>query len=442
MSDLYLWLLLICTIGFIILSGSYLKWHPFLSLVVASLGFGLLAGLPVLHIVTAMSNGFGSLLATIGLIVVLGSILGTILEESGSVHKLGYALQSRSKGNPSLGIAFLGMILGIPVFCDSGFIILVSLAKSISAAAKIPLPSMTLSLSGGLYTTHTLVPPTPGPVAAAGNLGVSSSLGLIILLGIVVSIPVVIVAHYYASRIGKHLHFEITTHQTEVQPNQGSLFKSLLLLALPVVLIAAASLLELLYQGENFSVAVLRFAGSPIVALLLTVSLALIFFQSQRQSKVWIEKGIRQAGPILILTGCGGALGAVLKASAIADMISAWAKDQTLSGMGFLFIGFLISSLFKTAQGSSTSAIVIVSALMAPLTMEAGFSDPIQLSLLVLAIGAGAMTVSHANDSYFWVVSQFSGFDLSSGYKGITIMSLLQGVIALVMVLILYFLLV
>ncbi|MBX2946729.1 MAG: GntP family permease [Cyclobacteriaceae bacterium] len=438
MSEYYYVLLLLLTIGFIILSGSYLKWHPFLSLVVAAIGFGLLAGIPLLQLVSAMGSGFGTLLGAIGLIVVLGSILGTVLEESGSVQRLGNALQKQARGNPSLGISFLGMILGIPVFCDSGFIILVSLAKSISAAAKIPLPAMTLSLSGGLYTTHTLVPPTPGPVAAAGNLGVSSSLGLIILLGIVISIPVVFVAHYYARRIGKYLHFEITTHQTEARPIQGSLYKSLLLLALPVVLIATASLLELLYKGDSFIFTILRFAGNPMIALLLTVSLALIFFQSQKQSRVWIEKGIRQAGPILVLTGCGGALGAVLKASPIADMISAWAKDQTLSGMGFLFIGFLISSLFKTAQGSSTSAIVIVSALMAPLTIEAGFSDPIELSLLVLAIGAGSMAVSHANDSYFWVVSQFSGFDLSTAYRGITIMSLIQGVTALLMVLLLY----
>lgn len=442
MNDLYFWLLLFATIAFIIVSGSYLKWHPFLSLVVATIGFGLLAGIPVLQIISTMSSGFGSLLGAIGLIVVLGSILGTVLEESGSVQQLGNALQRRAKGNPSLGIAFLGMFLGIPVFCDSGFIILVSLAKSISATASIPLPTMTLSLSGGLYTTHTLVPPTPGPVAAAGNLGASSSLGLIILLGIVVSVPVVIVAHYYARRIGKHLHFEVTTHQTAVQPIQGSMFKSLLLLALPVVLIATASLLELLYKGDSFIFTILRFAGNPMIALLLTVSLALFFFQSQRQSKAWIGKGVFQAGPILVLTGCGGALGAVLKASPIADMISAWANDQTLSGIGFLFIGFLISSLFKTAQGSSTSAIVIVSALMAPLTMEAGFSDPIQLSLLVLAIGAGAMTVSHANDSYFWVVSQFSGFDLGSAYRGITIMSFFQGVTALLMVLLLYFIVV
>jgi GntP family gluconate:H+ symporter len=442
MPDVYYVILLILTIVFIIFSGSYLNWHPFLSLVVSTIGFGLLAGLPVFQLLASMSSGFGTLLGTIGLIVVLGSILGTVLEESGSVQQLGAALENRSNRNPSLGIALLGMILGIPVFCDSGFIILITLAKSISHTAHIPLPTMALSLSGGLYTTHTLVPPTPGPVAAAGNLGVSSSLGLIILLGIIVSIPVVLIAHYYARRVGKHLRFENATTRAERHPNQGSVVKSLVLLLLPMILIAMASLLDLFYGGANALISFLKFVGNPMMALLLTVALALIFFQSQKQSKAWIEKGIRQAGPILLLTGCGGALGAVLKASPVAVMISTWAQDQTLAGMGFLLTGFFISALFKTAQGSSTSAIVLVSALMAPLTSQAGFSNPVELSLLVLAIGAGAMTVSHANDSYFWVVSQFSGFTLRSAYMGITIMSLLQGITAFCVVLLLYVLLV
>lgn len=442
MPDVYYVILLILTIVFIIFSGSYLNWHPFLSLVVSTIGFGLLAGLPVFQLIASISSGFGTLLGTIGLIVVLGSILGTVLEESGSVQQLGLVLENRTNKNPSLGIAFLGMILGIPVFCDSGFIILVTLAKSISHTAHIPLPTMTLSLSGGLYTTHTLVPPTPGPVAAAGNLGVSSSLGLIILLGIIVSTPVVLIAHYYAKRIGKQLHVERTSAPVEWHPKRGSVIKSLVLLLLPIVLIAMASLLDLFYNGANVIITSLLFAGNPMIALLLTVALALIFFQSQKQSKAWIEKGIRQAGPILLLTGCGGALGAVLKASPVATMISTWAQDQTLTGMGFLLTGFFISALFKTAQGSSTSAIVLVSALMAPLTLQAGFSSPVELSLLVLAIGAGAMTVSHANDSYFWVVSQFTGFNLRSAYMGITIMSLLQGITAFCVVLLLYVILV
>jgi GntP family gluconate:H+ symporter len=437
MDNIYIPLLLIISIGFIIFSGVILKWHPFLSLLVAALGFGLFAGMAPVDVVKTIGNGFGSLIGAIGLIVVLGSVLGTVLEESGSVNELGNWVYQRAKRNPSLGMSFLGLVLGIPVFCDSGFIILVSLAKSVSVASGVPFSTMALSLSSGLYTSHTLVPPTPGPVAAAGNLGIDNSLGLVIILGILVSVPVVLIAHFYAKRIGSQLTIEIIQPVPTEQSIAGSIRYSIFLIALPVVLIALASVTDLLnVQGAGFQL--LRFIGSPVIALLITVSLALVLFRSHSKSKLWIEKGIRQAGPILLLTGCGGALGAVLKASALSDLINGWAQDQALSGVSFLLAGFLISALFKTAQGSSTSALVIVSALLYPLVSGSGFTGSVELSLLVLAIGAGAMTVSHANDSYFWVVSQFSGFDLKSAYRGITIMTFLQGITALLMVLLFY----
>lgn len=437
MDNAYLLLLLFGAIAFIIVTGSIFKWHPFISLLVASLLFGLLSGMRASTLLITISTGFGSLIGAIGLIVVFGSILGTILEDSGSVQQLGNRLQQRASGSPSLGIAFLGMVLGIPVFCDSGFIVLVSLAKSLAATSRISVPTMTLSLSGGLYTSHTLVPPTPGPVAAAGNFGVSGSLGLIILLGIVVSIPVVLIAHYYAKRIGPMLSYTHDDQRKDEGSGRGSVTTAVLLIMLPVLLIAAASITDLL-QWRSPVADVILFTGNPMVALLLSVSLGLILFRSQGNVRPWIEKGIWQAGPILLLTGCGGAFGAVLKASALSEVISEWTQQHSLSGPGFLLAGFLISALFKTAQGSSTSAIVIVSALLSPLAMQAGFNGPLELSLLVIAIGAGAMTVSHANDSYFWVVSQFSGFDLRSAYRGMTVMTGLQGITALIMVLILY----
>lgn len=440
MDVAYYGFLLVITIGFIIFSGTYLKWHPFLSLLISSLGFGVLAGIPIVNLVKIIGAGFGNLIGAIGLIVVLGSILGSILEESGSVQRLGNMLQQRAGGSPSLGIAFLGMVLGIPVFCDSGFIILVSLARSLAASSKIALPTMTLSLSSGLYTTHTLVPPTPGPVAAAGNLGVTSSLGLIILLGIVVSIPVVIIAHAYAKKVGSNLRYQHLDVVESDREGGSSVSHALLLIILPIFLIATASIVDLA-KWTGMWVNAIVFIGNPMMALLVTVSLGLFLFKLHGKSKAWVEKGIFQAGPILLLTGCGGALGAVLKESPLSSLISSWAESHSLSGAGFLLIGFLISSLFKTAQGSSTSAIVIVSALLSPLALQAGYDSPLELALLVLAIGAGAMTVSHANDSYFWVVSQFTGFDLKSAYRGITVMTFLQGLMALAMVILLYFIL-
>ena len=441
MSTAYLAGVLALTIGWIIFSGNRLKWSPLFSLLSAALLFGLLTAMPANELLEALTQGFGQLIGNIGLVIVLGSILGALLEDSGSVQQLGQSLVSARSRRPALGLALLGMLLGIPVFCDSGFIILIGLAKSMAATTATALPTMSLSLAGGLYTTHTLVPPTPGPVAAAGNLGASSVLGLVMLLGMVVALPVALAVYAFAQWRGPALRFDESKAMHDSAVAGGSATRALMLIVLPVVLIAVGSTFEL-FQVTFAGSGVLIFFGKPLVALLLSVALAVLFFARTGLVRGSVEKGILQSGPIIVLTGCGGALGAVLKASPLADVISNWIQTHAFSGAGFLLIGFLISALFKTAQGSTTSAMVLVSALLAPLTVAAGVIQPLELALLVLAIGAGAMTVSHANDSYFWVVSQFSGFDLSTGYRGITLMTLVQGVVALAMVLLLYLLLV
>jgi GntP family gluconate:H+ symporter len=441
MGASYLLILLVVTILFIVVSGAYWKWHPFFSLLMASIAFGLLAGMPLASIVTTLTSGFGTLLGAIGLIVILGSILGAALEDSGSIGRLGNALQAHSGKHPSLGIALLGMILGIPVFCDSGFIVLVSLSRSLATSTQTSLGTMNLSLAGGLYTTHTLVPPTPGPVAAAGNLGAIDSLGLLIGLGLLVSIPVVVVVYFFARYTGPQLTLQESISSHPIEQPTLPIWKPVVLLLAPVMLISIASVIQLTqpeFQLRSF----LLFLGNPVIALLLTVILAFLFFRHLGKTRNIIEKGIVQSGPILLLTGCGGALGAVLKASELTDAITAITQSRSVSGVGFLLTGFVISALIKTAQGSSTSAMVVVSTILAPLALSSGFDEPFSLALLILAIGAGAMTVSHANDSYFWVISQFSGFDLKAGYRGITLMTLLQGLTALGTVLILYGLLV
>lgn len=433
-------LLLFGTLAFIIITSAYFKWHPLFSLVSGAIAFGLLTGMPANSLLETVTMGFGKLVGTIGLIVVLGSILGTVLEESGSVQRVGVWLAQRAGRSPSLGMALLGMVLGIPVFCDSGFILLISLARSWGLSSGVPAATMSLSLAGGLYTTHTLVPPTPGPVAAAGNLGMADSLGLVMLLGIVVSIPVVWVAHAYAKRVGRTWVARDEAPAREVtQLPSGSMGPTVMLLTTPLILIGLASVLRLL-GAEGTAVECVLFVGHPMIALLLTVVVGLFLFRRQGKSRTWVEAGVRQAGPILLLTGCGGALGAVLQASELATVTRLWAQEQAFGGISFLLFAFALSAFFKTAQGSSTSALVIVSSLLAPLA--SGFSQPLAGALLVLAMGAGAMTVSHANDSYFWVVSQFGGLDVRSSYRGWTVITFLQGAVALAMIVLLYFLLI
>ncbi|MCU0419909.1 MAG: GntP family permease, partial [Cyclobacteriaceae bacterium] len=308
----------------------------------------------------------------------------------------------------------------------------------VGQAASVPASTMTLGLAGGLYTTHTLVPPTPGPMNAAANLGAGDSLGLVILLGLVVSLPVSLIAFFYARYIGSKITAVNPGTETIVaKPAPISLTTPLVLIFLPVLLIACGSVLELTNAAFT-GVHLLRFLGQPLVSLLLTVALGLGIFRHRHQTLLWVEKGIRQAGPIVLLTGCGGAFGAVLGASPLASILSVWIAAQAVGGVAFLVVCFGVSALFKSAQGSSTSAMLIVSSVAYPLAASAGFTDPVELSLLVLAIGAGAMTVSHANDSYFWVVSQFGGLEVKAAYLGWTIMTFLQGLTALLVVLVLY----
>jgi GntP family gluconate:H+ symporter len=443
MSATALLLILLFTIAWIIITGSYFKWHPLFSLISATFGFGLMTGMDAKLLLETIGQGFGSLIGSIGLVVVLGSILGVQLEQSGTVQQLGKALTDRAQSRPSLGIAFLGMLLGIPVFCDSGFMVLTSLMKSMAASSATPLPVMSLSLAGGLYTTHTLVPPTPGPVAAIGNVGAADAIGLVMVLGIVVSVPVTLAAYFFARYQGSKLTWTDQANQVQESKTNNrfdSASQALLLILLPILLIAVGSTLEL-FSIDGKITPVVKLLGKPLIALLISVVVAMILFRKQGTTNKMIERGIMQAGPIILLTGCGGALGAVLKASPLSVLISDWVSGQALTGVSFLAVAFVIGALFKTAQGSSTNSLVLTSALLSPLLIQTGFDSSLELSLLVLAIGAGAMTVSHANDSYFWVVSQFSGFDLKTGYKGMTLMTLVQGVVAFIMVILLYLML-
>lgn len=426
-------------IGLIVASSRF-KIHPFILLLLASFTVGIATGMPILKMVETIQKGFGDLIGYIGLVVVLGSILGVALEKSGAALRLADAvLNGLGKKRPTLGMSFIGALVGIPVFCDSGFIILSGLNNALAAKSGTSKATLTLALASGLYTTHTLVPPTPGPIAAAGNLGASDYIGLVMLLGFVISIPVIAVAYGWALVRGRNIAIASTT---EILPSDAplpTLWRALLPIILPVLLIGVASIVQLL-KWENPVAMLIKFIGQPLLALSIGVGLAFWLLQGKEKAK-WIGEGILLSGPILIITGAGGAFGAVLKATPLADNVQGFAQSGFASGVVLLLVAFAIAALFKTMQGSSTSALVIASSMVAPLLPALGFDTPLELVLTVLAIGAGAMTVSHANDSYFWVVSQFSGLSVKDAYRSYTIMTGLQGLTALVMVVLLYFLL-
>lgn len=432
MSSFVVFLLILASIAWIIFSATRLGWHPFFSLLTASAGLGLLAGLPAHTLPATLGAGFGQTLSHIGWVVVLGSILGVMLEQSGAAATLAWAVMRLfGKKQVATGMALLGWLVGIPVFCDSGFILLSGLNQEVARRAGKSSGSLAMGLAGGLYASHTLVPPTPGPIAAAGNLGLGDALGWVLLLGIPAALLASLVAGVYAGWLGRK---EPTV--AEVAEKHGgsegnpALWRALLPLLLPIVLIAAGPV------AKGFGVETEGIVGllfSPLVALTLGVGSAWVLLgkgEAGTQNKRFSE-GILQAGPILALTGAGGAFGAVLKEVLPPEALSGWMEGLEPGLWTLVLAAFALGALLKTAQGSSTSALVIGSALLVPLAEAAGVGGEGALALLVVALGAGAMTVSHANDSYFWVVTQFAGLSLKQGLQRFTILTLFLGLTVL-----------
>lgn len=425
---------LILSVAFIVVASRRFNLHPFLTLIFATLFFGLASGQGFSQTLTSMQSGFGSLVQQIGLVVVLGSLLGTIMEKSGAMFTVGIVMAKVFRHRISLAMLATGLLVGIPVFADSGFIIL---SKMLPAVAPGNTPIL-LSLATGLYTTHTLVPPTPGPLTAAANLGLNNHIGLVMLVSACFSLITGLVAWLAASQLGKRFTQQQAI-ETIATPSMAP-WRAFMPIVVPVLLIAlGASAAFDFYPPQIARVVVVL--GTPVYALLIGVVLAFLF-RVPDATVDWskhIGVSLQDAGGILLITAAGGAFGSTIKSSGVELMLRAWQFD--VGGLiWIMIIAFVIAACLKTAQGSTTSAMIITSALMAPVAAAAGVTQAWHLTLMLMAIAGGGMTVSHVNDSYFWVVSRFGVVDhrhLMQSYTPITgIMGLTVLTLALLMALI------
>lgn len=431
--------ILLVAIGFIVLSTSKWKLHPFLALLIAAYGIAFSVGMKYVEIAKTITTGFGGILAYIGIVIVLGTIIGVVLEKSGAaVQMANVVLKVVGKKRPVLAMSIIGYIVSIPVFCDSGFVILNALKRSLVKQLKVSGVAMSVALATGLFATHTLVPPTPGPIAAAGNLMVGN-LGFVIVVGLFISIFTMLAGYFWAMKQGKRytsgedLAIDLEKDE-DVVAKYGELpsaFKSFAPIFVPVLLMALESIVKLSFKASSDMLwyKVFVFLGNPANALFVGVLFASLLLPKWNEETLsgWVGEGVKNAGEILIITGAGGALGAVLKASGIGDYLGA--SLQTLS-LG-IFVPFIIAAALKTAQGSSTTALVVTSTIMYPLLASLGLDSEMGKVLTVMAIGAGALTVSHANDSFFWVVSRFSQMDVPTSYKAYTMATLVQGLVTI-----------
>ena len=424
------------TITFIIFATAKYKIHPFLTLIIASLGMGLVGGLETEIIIKILSEGFGNTLKSIGIVIACGSIIGTYLEKTGSAKSIaGSLLKMTGSEKSPLAMNLTGFFVSIPVFCDSGYVILSTLNKAINKKTGISLAVLGTALAAGLYATHVFVPPTPGPLAAASILG--ANIGRVLIYGFIVAVPVSLVGWfwsiYYCSRFS--INSDLMEEEEKDEIGQlPDIFTALLPIIVPIFLITIKSVIDhpsIVLQNNAFE-KIISFIGHPIIAILFGVFMAMISMRnlSKEQHFNWVADGLKAAVTIILITGAGGAFGNILRATSISDVINQGLIDFEIG----LLLPFFIAALLKTAQGSSTVSIITTAAMIAPLLDALGLSSEMGKVLSVLAIGAGAMTVSHLNDSYFWVVSQFSKMSTNVALRSHTVATLLQGITAILLI--------
>jgi gluconate:H+ symporter, GntP family len=431
-------LLIAGVILFIVLMGSKFRVHPFLVLLLAAFITGLFAGLPLTEIANTANEGFGNMMKKIGLVVILGTMIGTVLEKSGAIVQLAAAiLRLFGQHRPVAAITVIGAVIGIPIFCDSGFVILQGLTRPLAHRSKKSYAAIVCALASGLYITHTLLPPHPGSIAGAANLGLKANLGLVITIGFIVALPVSLVAWWFSNRFAARVKVETTVAEPIAMDGpQPPLWACLLPVVVPVLLIALSSF-SVFFALPSFLQRGVDFVGHPVMALVIGFGLSLLTVQRKAfgQLQHWMREAVVHAGSILVIVGAGGVFGEVLKRTPLADLVTGFAAGSDGSKFFFLFLAWCMGVLLKTAQGSTTSAMIVVTAILAPLTASAGLDAPTELSLLLAAVAGGTMMVSHSNDAYFWVIAQFSGLTMNQTYKTFSLATVFMSVTVLLTVL-------
>jgi GntP family gluconate:H+ symporter len=401
------------------------KIHAFLALIIAAGIAGIIGGLSPDKVAGLISTGFGNTLASIGIVIGFGVMMGSILEDSGAAETIALTfLKIFGPGGEEWALAFTGYVVSIPIFCDSGFVILFPIAKALSKKTRKSIVSVGVALAAGLVATHHLVPPTPGPLGAAGIF--NADIGQVIIWGLLMSIPVVIATTLYAKWLGKKI-YQLPEGDNWIRPsssektnmpetgktkeveertksNLPSALSSFAPIVVPLILILLNTVLTAV-KAKGVFVNYLLFFGSPVIAVgvgLIVAIYALMPHEPKSKVIETMEKGIKSAGIIILITGAGGALGYVLRQTGAGDYI---AKGIAQSKIPAFLIPFLIATLVRLVQGSGTVAMITSASISAPILATLNI-NPV---FATLAAASGAFIFSYFNDSYYWVVNRLMG---------------------------------
>ncbi len=419
------------------------RFSPFIALLTSSIAIGLLSGLDGEIIINNIQEGMGSTLGYIAVIVGLGAMFGAILESTGGAKQItNYLLSKFGEKKSQWALLTSGFFIAIPVFFDVAFILLLPVIYSLQKKSNKSLVYYALPLLAGLAVTHAFIPPTPGPVAVSQILG--ADLGYVMLFGLIVGIPSaifsgIIFTNFITSRIKftSREVFEANIIETSKIPSIRSV---LMIILLPLILIIFRSLVDtdiLNISNEKLS-DFIKFVGHPFSALIIANIIAWYFLgiklgiDKKKLEKI-ISKSFAPAGAIILITGAGGVLKQVLIELDIGKLL---AQNIFSSSELILVAAFICAVLIRVLQGSSTVAMITSASLVSPLLIDK-VNDPVQLSLIVISIAAGASTFSHINDSGFWLVNQYLGLSMKKTFLSWTLMTTVLSISGLIISLLL-----
>jgi len=457
MTGISLIVAFIVAIVLMIVAISKFKLHPFLAILITAVVFAAVSyGIPVADIPELVGTSFSTIFRNIGLVLLFGALIGLTLDAAGGALKIADMLiKGVGKKSPTLSFLIMGWIVSVPIFCESAYPIINPIRKSTVKRIKASGVGTAMGLSTGLYASHILIPLTPGPLIASYELGLAGDLLLVIIVGTIISVPALIGAYFYAIYISKRVKSDedLETAQGETVKSYEQLVAeygklpngpaALSPILAPILLMSLGTVANIAGWTGGLVGDIIVFLSTPVIALAIGFLFAVCLLATSGKIKQFYsvtEKTLKMMGPILFITGAGGVLGTVIRQSGVIDVITA--DTYALQSLG-LFFPFLLAAVVKTAQGSSTVAMIITSGMMAPLMYDLRLDVmigglPIMQVLTVMAIGAGAMIVSHANDSWFWVVTRLSGISPQNGYKTQTVISLVEGLCCMAGVFIFY----
>ncbi|BDR60953.1 GntP family permease [Lactobacillus xylocopicola] len=382
--------------------------NAFTALIIGGLLTGILGGLSPIKTVDALKTGFGNTMASLGILIAFGVMIGKVLEVSGATAAMGKKFVAvLGKGHEVLAMILTGFVTSLAIFCVPAFLMLFPLAKDISKRTGTSISALGIGLAGGLLWSHELVPPASGPLGGAAlfNANISGNM----ILGFLVGIPMIIFVNFYAKWIGKKYHrvaedADESALENTADAKEPSFTLSIMPILIPIVLILLAGALKTTPMNGTLS-STIQFVGSPVVALglgLLIGVLTLLHGVDRKKVAAALDDGIVNGGKTLVLIAAGGALGNVVNESGAGNII---AKGIAHTGLPAILVPFIIASLLRIIQGSGTVAIFTTASITAPMVATLGI-NPI---LANIAACVGAMVFSYFNDSYFWAINDSIG---------------------------------